>query len=555
MLQTLSIKNVALISSLTIDFGKGFNVLLGETGAGKSIIFDALNFVLGAKLDKTLLRSGEETMRVDAVFSEINPHARQLLAEYGYEEDELVLSRTYSQDGKNTIRINGLPTTLSVLKDVGDILVDSYSQHESIDMLKVKNHIGMLDRFGGDEVQQAKNAVKELYQQKQDIDAKIKDLGGNDEERARTLSILEYQINEIEDAQLRPGEDEEIKDRLKFLSNAEKIFQAISSCEALLSDNPDCAINALQQSSGLLAMFTGFEQLENCRERLDSARYEIEDICQTLTDIKSSTEFDEGELEELDRRYDLIKSLLRKYGGTIEKTLDFYQEAKQRYNELENSAAIIDDLEKQKEKISKQLDIACQNLTALRKKYAEEISFKITTQLRELGMKSSSFDVKFEALPSPTSNGIDSVEFIFSANKGQEMKSLAKTASGGELSRFMLAVKNIFAGIGSAQTLIFDEIDAGISGETGNIVGQKLSNITKFAQVLCITHLPQVACYGDEFFYVKKSENGDTTTTSVEHLSEDKIISSLARMTGGDLVSEIALSHAREMRDRALKHA
>ncbi len=549
MLQTLSIKNVALISSLSIDFGRHFNVLLGETGAGKSIIFDALNFVLGAKIDKTLLRSGESTMRVDAVFTNLKESTLELLKEFGIEEDEIVLTRTYSQDGKSSIRINGLPSTQSVLKNVGDILVNSYSQHESVDMLKTKNHLIMLDKYGNEKIKPLKEKLQSEYHTFKDIENKIKSLGGNDFERERTKSLLLYQIKEIEDANLKVGEDEEVKERLKFLSNAEKINQAITICEELLSDNNDSCINSLQQSSSLLSSISGFGNIDECKNRLDSARYEIEDIYQTLVDIKSSAEFDENEYEELDRRNDLIKSLIKKYGGSIEKTLEYLENSKKQFEELENSVALIEKLEKDKSDIETKLNNTAEMLSNVRKTYAQEITKKITCELRELGMKSSSFDVKFNRLESITLEGLDDVEFVFSANKGQELKSLAKTASGGELSRFMLVVKNIFAEIGSAQTLVFDEIDAGISGETGNIVGQKLNNITRYAQVLCITHLPQVASYGDDFFYVSKTEDKTSTLTQIKHLEGDEIIYNLARMIGGDNVSDIALSHAKEMRN------
>lgn len=552
MLQSLSIKNVALISSLSIDFGKGFNVLLGETGAGKSIIFDALNFVLGAKIDKTLLRTGESEMRVDAVFTDLNLNATAALKEFGYEDEDIALSRTYNAEGKSIIRVNGLPTSVSVLKEIGDILVNSYSQHESVDMLKTKNHLIMLDRMGGEKIKALKNDIKQLYSQLGEINKKIKALGGDDYERERKKSLLSYQIQEIEDANLQIGEDEKIGERLKLLNSAEKICQSINECEELLTENVSSCANSLQQASIALSGLLSFDKINECKERLDSARYEIEDICQTLVDIRDETDYDEEEFNELDRRHDLIKSLIKKYGGSIEKTLDYLEESKAELDALNDSVNLIEKLEKEKKEITQKLNGEANKLTVVRKEIAEEIRQKITNELRELGMKSSSFEVKFSLLDEVQSNGQDDVEFVFSANKGQELKSLSKTASGGELSRFMLAVKNIFAETGSAQTLIFDEIDAGISGETGNIVGQKLKNITKYAQVLCITHLPQVASYGDDFFYVSKMEDRETTTTSVEHLKDDDVIINLAKMVGGNNISDIALSHAKEMRDKAV---
>lgn len=553
MLQTLFIKNVALISSLTIDFGRGLNILLGETGAGKSIIFDALNFVLGEKADKTLIRSGEDMMRVDAVFSSLNAQASAQLEELGFSDEELALSRTYSLDGKSVIRVNGVPTSQSVLKEIGSILVNSYSQHESVDLLKVKNHLSMLDKFGGNDIKNLKDIVKEEYQALSEIEKKIKSLGGDDFERERTKSLLAYQIKEIEDARLEVGEDKELQERLQFLNNAEKIYQAISYCEQLLSDSADSCINELQQSSSYLSTVSGFENIDDCKNRLDSARLEIEDIYQTLLDIKGDAEFDEEEYERLDRRHDLIKSLIKKYGGSIEKTLDYLEQAKAQLDELDDSANLIAKLEQDKKELLAKLKKSADNLTETRQKIAQDITIKITKELHELGMKSSLFETKFKKLDEIGPNGQDDVEFVFSANKGQELKSLSKTASGGELSRFMLAVKNIFLSIGSAETLIFDEIDAGISGETGNIVGQKLHKITDFAQVICITHLPQVACYGDDFYYVSKKEDDKSTQTNVKHLEGDEVIAGIARLIAGDNISNIALSHAREMVSLARK--
>ena len=553
MLQTLFIKNVALISSLTIDFGRGLNILLGETGAGKSIIFDALNFVLGEKADKTLIRSGEDMMRVDAVFSSLNAQASAQLEELGFSDEELALSRTYSLDGKSVIRVNGVPTSQSVLKEIGSILVNSYSQHESVDLLKVKNHLSMLDKFGGNDIKNLKDIVKEEYQALSEIEKKIKSLGGDDFERERTKSLLAYQIKEIEDARLEVGEDKDLQERLQFLNNAEKIYQAISYCEQLLSDSADSCINELQQSSSYLSAVSGFENIDDCKNRLDSARLEIEDIYQTLLDIKGDAEFDEEEYERLDRRHDLIKSLIKKYGGSIEKTLDYLEQAKAQLDELDDSANLIAKLEQDKKELLARLKNSADNLTETRQKVAQDISIKITKELHELGMKSSLFETKFKKLDEIGYNGQDDVEFVFSANKGQELKSLSKTASGGELSRFMLAVKNIFLSIGSAETLIFDEIDAGISGETGNIVGQKLHKITDFAQVICITHLPQVACYGDDFYYVSKKEDDKSTQTNVKHLEGDEVIAGIARLIAGDNISDIALSHAREMVSLARK--
>lgn len=553
MLQSLTIKNVALISSLTIDFGQGFNVLLGETGAGKSIIFDALNFVLGSKADKTLIRTGEDSMRVDALFTSLSKTAIESLKEFGYDEDEISLSRTMNVDGKSVIRINGIASTLSVLKIVGQILVDSYSQHESIDLLKSKNHLSMVDKFAGEQIRSLKDKVKLDYEEYHNILSQITSLGGDRFERERTKSMLEYEVKQLEDASLTLNEDVEIKQRRDLLNSSEKILQAINTCLEELAENNQSAINLLQLSSLALSGLTTFDKLYESKQRLDSLRYELEDICAGLVSLKDSIDFDEQELEMMDRRYDLIKSLTSKYGGSIEKVLEYLDSAKNRLMQLEDSDYLIEKLNKQKDKVYENLLISCEKLSLKRREIAEIIESKITKELKELNMKSSKFKVKFSRLKEPTSNGYDDVEFEFSANLGQDIKALSKTASGGELSRFMLAIKNIFAQIGSAQTLIFDEIDAGISGETGNVVGAKLNNITSFAQVICITHLPQVASYGDNFYYVSKMTRDGNTFTEVKELHGQDIVYNIARIVGGDSVSEIALKHAQEMREKTGK--
>ena len=552
MLQSLSIKNVALITKLNIEFGKGLNVLLGETGAGKSIIFDALNFVLGAKADKTLIRSGENEMRVDALFNELSENTLTILKDMGIDDEEVCLSRSLNVDGKSTIRVNGVPFSQTMLRDLGRVLLDSYSQHESVELLKSKNHLLMLDRFGGSEINKLKDEVVEKYKDHNEILSKIIKLGGNDFERERRKSILEYQIKEIDDAQLKEGEEEELANQLKLFSSAEKIFESVSMCEELLSEGNLSCIKALKQSSNALANLF-FDEIDNCRERLDSARYEIEDICDTLSNIKDSANFDEREFERMDKRHDLIKDITKKYGGSIEKTLEFLDKAKDELAELEDSQDLLVKCQKQEKQYYKELEEIAEKLSKTRKGFAKKLEEKILLELKELGMKSSQFEVKFDKLSEVNSNGIDNVEFVFSANKGQDVKSLSKTASGGELSRFMLAIKNIFAEIEGAETLVFDEIDSGISGETGRIVGIKLNNIAKFGQILCITHLPQVASFGDEFFYVFKEEVDNKTQTGIKTLENEEIVKALAKMVVGDDVSETAIKQAREMREKSGK--
>ena len=556
MLQSLSIKNVALIKEIEIDFGKGFNVLVGETGAGKSIIFDSLNFVLGSKADKTLIRYGENLMKVDAIFSFIGQNIKDFLVENDLLEDdgEVMLSRTLFDDMKNVCKINGKSVSLGMLKTVGQMLVDSYSQHESISLLKAKNHLALLDKFGGDEILSIKEKVSESFSKVQAIKKQITDLGGDKFERERTKELLSYQIEELEKAQLQAGEEEELKNKLDMYSSAERINEALSGCEESLEDSSSSVIDQIQQCEAMLSSLSSFENINNCRERLTSARYEIEDISQTLKEIKNELSFDEREFERLDRRYDLIRSLIKKYGGSCEKTLEYLAQIKEKVNALEDADFLIEKYEKQLEKEEGELFSLAEQLSIKRKKVALDIENRIVAELRELGMKSTVFKSAFTLAPI-TANGKDEVEFTFSANKGQDVKSLSKTASGGELSRFMLAIKNIFSQIDKTGTLIFDEIDSGISGETGVIVGQKIKNLTKSSQIICITHLPQVASFGDDFFYVSKKEDERSTYTEVKHLQGDEVVSEIARMIGGDKISQVALKHAQEMIDQTKARA
>ena len=548
MLQTLNIKNVALIKSLSIDFGSGLNILLGETGAGKSIIFDSLNFALGAKPDKTLLRSNEIEMRVEALFTNINSQAKAFMQSLGFDDEEILISRTLNLDGKSAIRINGQIATQSLLKQVGSALLDSYSQHESIELLNSKNHLQLLDRYDNDTIAPIKENLKVEYANYNDLIKKINSLGGDKFEREHEKSLLNYQITEIEQADIKEDEDIQVKERLDLMNSSEKIFNAISSCQSLLSDNGDSCLNNLDYAISSLASVSNFDSIASCHQRLESAKYEIEDIYETLADIKSNTEFDEREYEQLDLRYDTIKNIFKKYGGTYQKVQEFLSKAKARLNELEDSDFLIEKYQKEKKELYDKLFKTAKDLSATRKKIALIIENKIKQELSALGMKSSIFNINFNEIEI-SSNGIDKVEFVFSANLGQQSKSLAKTASGGELSRFMLAFKNIFSENESVETLIFDEIDAGISGETGVIVGEKLSSIKKHAQIICITHLPQVASFGDDFYFVSKSESDGQTYTHVKHLEGDEIVYNLAKMISGQ-VSSIALSHAQEMRDK-----
>ena len=550
MLQSLKIKNLALIESELIEFDRGLNVFLGETGSGKSLIFDAISFVTGQKSDKTLLRTGSDQMKVDAIFTCLSDATKQLLRSYEIEDEDILLSRTMAQDGRTSFRLNGEPVTAAMVKNISKTLLDSMVQHESMELLKSKNHLFMLDKFGGNEIAKIKENFNEVLLNKKELKNRIDALGGSDETRERTLELLSFQISEIEKADLNPGEDDEIRERLNLMENAEKFVEASRISETNLSRGDTSALSKINEVISTLNSLPENQIVSECSDRLTSIRYELDDIAETLNDLKNDVCYDEIEYNRLDSRLDLIKSLKKKYGKTIEDVLSYLDEIKNKYNDLIGSDELITKLSRELKSVNEKLNKIATDLSQKRKDVALMLEEKIVNELKDLGMKGTTFKVKFET-KDLSGDGIDDVEFVFSANKGQEVKNLAKTASGGEASRIMLAIKNIFSSLDGVGTLLFDEVDAGISGEIGNMVAKKLENISKSSQVLCITHLAQVAALSDHFYLVKKEVVNDITISNIQKIDESDAVEEIAKLTGGK-VSESAISHAKELRSRKM---
>lgn len=549
MLESLSIKNLALIKDQTIEFKKGLNVILGETGSGKSLIFDAINFVTGLKTDKNLLRTGESVMKVEALFSDLSSFAKQSLKDYDIICDEILLSRTLNEEGKSSFRINGQPVVAGMVKAISKTLLDSLQQHEGMELLKSKNHLNLLDKFGGDEINDLKINLAQAYTLKKEIEKNILSLGGSDAERDRLKELLAFQIGEIEKCDLQPGEDEEIKAKLEMMSSAEKIVEVTSLADKNLSSSNYSVLNLISEVIDALASLSKIDILSENYDRLTSLRYDIEDIVDSLTKFSRSVSFDEIEFNRLDSRLDQIKLLKKKYGGTVEEVLSYCDKLKQRLEELEASQENIERLQKELSKQEKSLYEIATKLTNKRKEVALLIEQRVCKELFDLGMKNTIFKVKFEERKiSP--EGKDEVVFVFSANKGQELKNLSQTASGGEVSRIMLALKNIFTSVDEIGVLLFDEVDSGISGEVGNMVAKKLYNISKQTQVLCVSHLSQVAGLADSFLLVNKKVLNDETLTEVISITEEKGIEQIAKLIGGENITDVALSHAKEIRAR-----
>ena len=550
MLSSLYISNLALIKNCEINFKKGFNVILGQSGAGKSILIDALNFVLGAKADKTLIRSNEKLMRVEAVFENLNEKIKDTLNSLEIEcEDQLILSRTLNVDGKSTIRVNDIPVTTKTLKEITSNLMDFCGQHDNVGLINDNNHLSILDHFIGDEVDAILEKISIECDNLSEIDREIKALGGNETERNRLKEILAFQIQEIENANLVEGEEEELSERFKFISQGENICEKVGGAVSKLDEGMNSVTSELFEAKNLLSSFSDFQDIADCQERLNSAYYEIKDVAEILDGIVKNTDFDENELERIDKRLDLIKGLKKKYGKDITEILSFLKETKERLDNIENSEFALNKLNVKKEKAFKNLNDLSEELSSIRKKYALILEEKIKAELNDLQMKGTLFKVDFSRCEIGR-KGFDAVKFIFSANLGQDMKDLSKTASGGELSRLLLAFKGIMLDKENVATVVFDEIDSGISGQTAGKVAEKLNKIAEFVQVICITHTPVVASKGDEFILVtKRSEDGETISNA-EIIKGEEIVEQIARLIdGNENVSSTALEHARKLLD------
>lgn len=548
MLSNLTLSNFALFKKQTIEFENNFNCLLGQSGAGKSIIISALSFVLGAKADKTFVRSGESLCRVDAVFDNLTKEELEFLSGFDIECDgELIVSRTLSADGKSSVKINGFPATIKVLQELAEKLVDFCGQHDSVGLLNPNNHLMFLDKFSGIEVDQQKQRVCDVFSNLKEVKSKISSLGGNEIEREREKDLLKFQIDEIENAHLDLTEEEELKERFAFISSAEKIYEKVGSALEKLNDGRENAVSLLYEAKNELSSICEFNEIDECRARIDNAYYEIKDIAEVLESVKQNTDFDPKELERIDARLDLIKSLSKKYGKTVEDILNHQAQCQKRLDELENSEQTLLDLQSQEEKLEKELNDECEKLSDLRQKFAKDFENKICDQLNDLQMEGAKFCVNFEKT-TPTRNGFDDVKFMFSANKGQELRELHKTASGGELSRLLLSFKNVMLDKDRVQTIVFDEIDSGISGLTAGKVAEKLVNISKYTQIICITHTSVVASKANSFILVEKHEENGETISFVGAIDKNLAVKEVARLIDGEKeISSTAIQHAKNL--------
>ena len=553
MLKTLYLKNIALVDEAEIAFSEGLNVLSGETGAGKSVILDSIDFALGAKADKGMIRSGQSECSVRAEFTCEPELLRPVLEELDLEEsDTLLIVRRLNADGRGSLKVNGCPMTATMLRKLTSQLVDVHGQSEHFFLLKETNQLRLLDQIAGTERERAE--VASLLKERRSYAEKLSSLGGDEGERERRADILRFQIDELENAALKEGEEEELTAlRIKY-QNAEKILGGLKTVrDALLSDGgASDAVNTAHRGLISIEKYGDYAALS---ERLESALAEIEDIGETAESLAEELDIDEREAERVENRLDEIRSLKKKYGGSVEEALNFLSRAKEELQLLENSAEECEKFKVLLENNAKKLYSACEALTKKRKEGAEGFTRRVTEELRTLNIPSARFEIAFElyseeGLPRANAEGLDRVKFLFSANAGEPVKELGKIISGGEMSRFMLAVKAQLSSIGTIGTYIFDEIDAGIGGKTARVVAEKFADIAKTTQIIAVSHLAQIAAFADRQFLIEKKEEGGRTYSRIRALEEEERTEELVRLLGGDKGSSAVL-HANELLNNA----
>ncbi len=570
MLSHLSIRNLALIDELTIEFEKGLNILTGETGAGKSIIIDAMSLILGVRADRELIQTGKEFAQVEGLFYLEKPEKMALLLEqFGIQPEEdgsLLLMRQLSLSDRNICRINGQTVTLSILREVSRQLVDVHGQHQHQSLLSSERHLEILDRLGGEPLIQYKRKVAQLYEQWRSIHRERDKLLKSERDSERMKDLLTYQINEISAANLRLDEEEEMEKERLLLQNAEKIIQGVHEAyEILYSGGPGCPA-VFDQLSHVGDIFAQIAHLDDVftkvSQNIEEFYYQLEEIIITIRNYKDSFVYQPHRLDEVESRLALIQSLKRKYGETIAEILSLKDELERELLAIENSKERLEHLKQQEEQVYKKLLDACYELSKKRHTLAEVFQQQLIEQLKELGMDKSRFKV---AISTPedhseltqfkssaiTAQGFDQVEFMISPNIGEPLKPLAKIISGGEMSRVMLAFKTILAGIDEIPTLIFDEIDVGISGNIARVVAEKMNIVSCSHQIICVTHLPQIAVMADTHYKIEKNIYHGRTRTTVHRLDNSTRQKEITKLIGGSERSQISLKHAQELLDSA----
>ncbi len=560
MLKELFIEDLALIERISLEFSPGLNIFTGETGAGKTLIIGGLNLLLGERGDTSLIRVGAKTCRVEGIFF-LTPPLKNFFSHLFEEDlsDEIFLARTISQDGKSRSYLNGRPIPLNLLHQIGEKLVDIHGQHEHQVILKTSSHLDYLDSYGGKEIATLKNQFFLTFQETKKIQKELFNLKEAEKNREREEELLKFQIEDIERAQLQEGEEEELKKERDVLRNLEKIHLALAKAIQLISEDAFSSLEQLRQAEKELSPIANYDQrIEESYLKLKEVIFTCQEICSSFRDYIERLEFDPNRLEELESRLNLIELLKKKYGQSIPEILAYLDKIKREVASFKDFVGKIAFLEEELKSNGQKLKRLGEGLSLKRKEVARDFESKVESELKLLDMGNTQFKVSLsqensngegiflqDKFFSPT--GIDKIEFLISPNKGEPLKPLSKIASGGEISRIVLALKIILGEVDQIPTLIFDEIDVGIGGKTASMVGRLLSNLCQNHQVICVTHLPQIASFADRHFYIFKEEEVKRTKTKVKLLNEEERVKEIARMLSGAKILETSLKHARQL--------
>ena len=537
MLSTLHIKNIGIIDDLSINFEEGFNVLTGETGAGKTLIIGSLAILSGGRFSKEMIRKGEECSLIEAsIFVPQSEFA---------EDGNIIISREVYSNGRNTCKVNGNLVTVSELKRIMSKIIDIHGQHDNQNLLDNTKHIVYLDSFIGDELFKIKQEYQEYFNKYNEIKNKLKNNYGDETEKTRRLDLLRYQYNEIDVANLKIGEDLELEEKHNIMVNSEKLKENLEEIDENINSN---AIEYISNSIRCLEKIEDYGEIYKSKlAELKSIYYELQETARDLSSLKDEANFDEYERDEVERRLDIIFSLKRKYGNSIEEILEYKSKLAEEIEQIENVEEINKKLRIEQKEIESKMNNLCNLMNEKREKYGIILSEKINNELKDLEMPNACFSIKIEKEASFNINGNDKIEFVISPNIGEESKELIKIASGGEMSRIMLALKTVLADIDEVPILVFDEIDTGISGKAAKAVAEKMKIISNKHQTLCITHLPAIAAQGKNNFYIYKEVTNGKTRTKIKKLNEQEIIFEIARILNGD-ITDVAIENAKELR-------
>ena len=537
MITNLHIKNIGIIDDIEINFNEGLNVLTGETGAGKSLIINSLNIISGGRFSKEMIRKGESQSYIEICLYE--PENEKSV------DGNIIVSREINSNGRNMCKINGRMVTVNELKEFMKKIIEIHGQNDSQNLLDSKEHLKYLDGYVGSEINTLKEEYKETFIKYNEIKKELKENYGDDKERQRRLDLLKYQFNEIESVNLQNNEEEELEKKQKLIQNSEKIASTLNDVDISIGENAiDLLSNAIRQIEKIENIDNKYQE---CTNSLKSVYYELQEISRDVSNYKEDIYFDENEQKEIEDRLDLIYDLKRKYGNSIKEILNYKTEVQNEMYRIENMEEYTNTLKKEQKKIKEELDEIGLKIHSMRELKAKELSNEINKNLQDLEMKNAKVNIHVDLTEEFFETGKDKVEFFISTNIGEDEKELIKIASGGEMSRIMLAIKTVIANSDKVPVLIFDEIDTGISGKAANKVAEKLSKISKKHQILCISHLPSIAAVADYNYFINKSIQKERTITTIKQLEETEIIYEIARISSGE-INEVTLSYAKELR-------